>query len=168
MNNENDIFKRFLSDLDEIAFDVEPSPIENVRMLLDESKDEDWERAKEVYEEIRADITDIGKISVNLNKTERVVTRVKDHLFFKEHIIIINEVIEKRRLDADPEIANSWSRLCEGDFVPSDVNLFEHEQVESILVKRKELDYKSAHKETLARGYTWDPQEAYNGDPGES
>lgn len=58
--------------------------------------------------------------------------------------------------------------MCKGDFVPSDIKLFEHEQVESILVKRKELDYNSAHKETLARGYTWNPEEAYNGDPGES
>lgn len=168
MNSEDDIFKRFLNDLDEIAFNDAPSSIDSVRMLLDESKDEDWEKAKEIYEEIRVDLTDISKISVNLQKTERIVTRVKDHLFFKEHIIIVDDVIEKRRLDADPEIVNSWSRLCVGDFVPSDVDLFAHEQVESILVKRKELDYKSAHKEALARGYTWNPEEAYNGDPGES
>ncbi|WP_338570500.1 hypothetical protein VRB37_16540 [Erwinia billingiae] len=166
--NKDDIFKRFLSDLDEQSFDEQVSSTNTVRMLLDETKDEDWERAHEIYEEIRLDISDIQKISINIKKTERVVTRVKDHLFFREHIIIVNDVVEKRRLDADPEIANSWSRLSVGDFVPSDIALFEHEQVESILEKRKQLDYKSAHIETLARGYTWDPEEAYNGDPGES
>lgn len=168
MNSEDGIFDRFLNDLDEQTSSEDLVSITHVRMLLDESNNDDWEKAKQCYEEIRIDLSDINKISVNIKKTERVVTRVKDHLFFQEHIIIVDDIIEKRRLDEDPEIVNSWSRLCEGDFVPSDIDLFEHEQVESILVKRKELDYKSAHEETLARGYTWNPEEAYNGDPGES
>ncbi|WP_410756479.1 hypothetical protein [Citrobacter youngae] len=162
------IFDRFLSDLDEIISTEVTLKASKVRKVLDESNDEHWVIAETYYEEIRSDLADVQKICTNIDESERVVTRVKDHLFFNEHIIITDNIEEKRRLDSDPEIVNAWSRLTEGDFTPTDLSFFKHEQVESILEKRKKLDYRSAHLETLNLGYRWNPEEAYDGDPGNS
>lgn len=165
---DDSIFSKFLEDLSEISKDITTFSQQSVRMVLDESKDEHWDLAEEIYNEIRSDITDVQKISENIKKTERIVLRVKKHLFYEEHLIVSSDVLEKRRLDADPEIVNSWCRLRDGDFVESDLRFFEHEQVESIIEKRKQLTYKQAHLETEALGYVWKPEEAYDGNPGKS
>lgn len=162
------IFERFLLDLDEIINEDVTLKASKVRKVLDESNPEHWEVANTHYDEIRADVEDVKKICLNIKETERVVTRVKDYVFCKEHVIITDSIEEKRRLDSDPEIVNAWSRLTEGDFTPTDIEFFKHEQVESILEKRKSLDYRSAHVETLNLGFKWNPEEAYNGDPGNS
>ncbi|UKY36464.1 hypothetical protein [Pantoea dispersa] len=163
-----DIFNRFFNDLSEILTEESENRSFKTRKVLNEEVDEDWVKAGEYYEQIKSDSEDVHKICRNLNETHRVVTRVKDYLFVREHIIISNDVEEKRCFDPDPEIVNAWSRLTVGDFVDSDKKLFKHEQVESILVKREGMDYQSAHLETIRRGYDWKPEEAYNGDPGKS
>lgn len=160
------IFERFLLDLDEIINEEVTLKASKVRKVLDESNDEHWSAADTHYDEIRADVEDVKRICFNIKEAERVVTRVKDHVFYKEHVIVTDNIEEKRRLDSDPEIVNAWSRLTEGDFTQTDLDFFKHEQVESILEKRKSLDYKSAHIETLELGFKWNPEEAYNGDPG--
>lgn len=160
----NDAILRALDSLDDIlASDLEsiqPSP----RRVLDPNKLSDWDKASEYYEEIRQDESDVEKIAANIGKKKAIVSRVKDHIFYKEHRIVIDDIEEYRRLDEDPEIVNSWYRLRDGDFVTEDENLFCHEQLESILVIRRKLSQTEAHLTTIAAGYCWNPDEAYNGD----
>ncbi|AGQ30855.1 hypothetical protein [Serratia liquefaciens] len=160
----NDAAQDALDFLDEII----SSDLENastiLRVVLDPNKLENWDKAVELYEAIRQDTSDVAKIAENIQKPESVVSRVKEHIFYKKHRIVINDIDEYRRLDADPEIVNSWSRMTEGDHVDEDEKLFRHEQLESIIVMRKDVSQTEAHRTTIACGYTWNPEEAYNGD----
>lgn len=129
---------------------------------------EAYDKAEVFYEEIRNDADDVALISSNIGTPRDIVSRVKEHIFVRKHNIEINQILEFRRLDADPEIVNSWSRLREGDFVNSDEKLFRHEQVESILELRERITQTEAHRRTVALGYDWDPDEAYNGNSSNS
>lgn len=165
MINE-DAFNKYLSDLDAILSEESCLKLQKARIVLDQNDSDSWDDAEKKYEEIRIDINDIDKICLHISETKRVVTRVKDHVFFREHIFIVDDIVEKKRFDPDPEIVNAWSRLTEGDHVESDVDLFKHEQVESILERRKGLDYVQAHTQAISLGYNWNPEEAYDGDSG--
>lgn len=161
----DDFFIKALQSIDEIlSDDFEVKKNINARKVLDANKLEDWDRAEDIYEEIRQDISDIPKIAQNLQKSERIVVRVKEHVFIREHEIVIDDIVQIRRLDADPEIVNVWSRLCEGDHVESDLKLFEHEQLESIIEIRHKVSQTVAHRQTVLLGYNWNPDEAYDGD----
>ncbi len=162
----DDAFNKYLSDLDAILSEESKLKSQQARIILDQNDSDSWGEAERHYEEIRNDHKDIDKICSNISESSRVVTRVKDHVFFREHIFIVDDLIEKKRFDADPEIVNAWSRLTEGDHVESDIDFFKHEQVESILERRKGLDYVKAHNEAIGLGYHWNPEEAYDGDSG--
>lgn len=161
----DDIFVKAFQSIDEIlSVDIDVKAQNSARKILDANKLEDWDRAELIYDEIRNDLSDVPKIACNLRKPERIVVRVKEHIFIREHQIVIDDVAEMRRLDADPEIVNVWSRLCEGDFVESDVSLFKHEQLESIIELRQKVSQTTAHRKTVLLGYDWNPDEAYYGD----
>ncbi|GAB50261.1 hypothetical protein [Atlantibacter hermannii] len=160
-----DFFIKALQSIDEIlSDDFEAKKKITTRKVLDSNNLADWDRAEEFYDEIRQDLSDIPKIANNLQKSERIVNRVKEHVFIRDHEIVIDDLVEIRRLDADPEIVNVWSRLCEGDHVESDVKLFEHEQLESIIEIRQKVSQTVAHRQTVLLGYNWNPDEAYDGD----
>ncbi len=89
----------------------------------------EFERADEFYEQVRQ-TDDVGTIARNLGIDEAYVARVKNHLFFKIHQLRYSE----GRFDADPDIANSWKRFQEGDFNQNDLELFEHELMESYYI----------------------------------
>jgi hypothetical protein len=161
----DDIFIKAIQSIDEIfSLDIEVKANISVRKVLDANKIEDWDRAELIYDEIRKDLSDIPKIASNLRKPERIVVRVKEHIFIREHKIVIDDVEDIRRLDADPDIVNVWSRYCEGDFVKSDLDLFKHEQLESIIEMREQVSQTEAHRKTVLLGYDWNPDEAYYGD----
>lgn len=160
----DDIFAKAFESLDDILSSDLSNFHQPVRRILNPNKLDDWDRAVDHYEEIRKDESDIEKIAMNLGKTSGVVSRVKEHIFFKSHSIIVEDIEQIRRLDEDPEIVNSWCRLRDGDHVGEDENLFRHEQLESIIVLRKKVSQTEAHLRTLAAGYSWNPDEAYNGD----
>lgn len=164
----DDIILRALESLDEIISSdlINDSPIPS--RILDPNKLRDWERADDFYEEIRQDQGDVHKISANIGKPLIVVSRVKEHIFYKKHKIVIDDITEFRRLDSDPEIVNSWCRLRDGGHVQQDMDLFRHEQLESILVTRKGHTQTEAHLLTINAGYQWNPDEAYNGDISDS
>jgi len=164
----DDIFINAFNSIDEIlSIDIDAKK-QLVRTVLSAKKVEDWDRAEGYYEQIRQDLTDVQLISDNLSKPHRIVSRVKDHIFYREHQIVIDDVVEIRKLDADPEIVNCWSRLCEGDYVSEDLKLFLHEQVESIIEIRQKVSQTIAHKRTIELGYDWNPDEAYNGNSSDS
>ncbi len=162
-----DIFENAFKNLNDII-EADSKIKKKIRIVLNQHVLEDYDKAEVHYDEIRADHTDIEKIAKNISKNPKIVSRVKNHIFYMEHDIIYMDVAQKKRLDADPEIVNSWSRMTLGDFVEADMKLFRHEQMESILVSRQGMNQTSAHNKTIALGYDWNPEEAYDGNPGEN
>jgi len=114
---------------------------------------EAFDRAEIYYDTIRADTTDVSAIADNTGIPSADIQQIKEHLFFKDHLLDSGP----RRFDADPQIANAWSRLATGDFVPSDLDLLNHELFESNYEMAHGVDYRTAHTATLQAGYPWNP-----------
>lgn len=118
------------------------------------------ERSEIEYERIRNDTTDINKICNTLSKTEDIVERVKNHIFFDDHEIVYQDNTKRYgRLDADPEIVNAWDRLACNLHISSDVEFFAHEEHESHIEKKDGLTYNEAHKRTIEAGFVWNLKE---------
>lgn len=100
---------------------------------------EKW--AELMYEKIR-NRDDVAQIARNTGLLEHWIKRIKQHIFFDQHIL--DKGIGK--LDPDPEIAATWERLFQGDFIINDISLLEHEYFESKLEKWYKLDNRTAHK----------------------
>lgn len=112
------------------------------------------------YERIRNDTTDINKIATTLKKSEQIVGRVKNHVFFDEHEIHYHDnSVRHGRLDPDPEIVNAWDRLASDLCIHSDYEFFAHEEHESLIEKRDGLTYNEAHKRTIEIGLVWNLKE---------
>ena len=75
-----------------------------------------WELVDSKYDAIRMSTTDVAIISENIGWSEARVSRIKDHVFFKEHQLDSGV----RRFDADRDIFNAWDRLTTGDHVQAD------------------------------------------------
>ena len=84
---------------------------------------------------------DVDEIVANSGLTRSSVVRVKDHLFHRTHQL--DDGI--RRFDADPAISNAWQRLREGNGTPSDLQLFQHEQAESLYEQFFKKTYRESH-----------------------
>lgn len=111
------------------------------------------ENIESEYENIRMDSTDISRISKNTGMPEWKIQRIKNHVFFEEH------KLDSRigRFDADPEIADAWYRLTEGNYNKNDIDLLNHEYFESKFEKVYKTDYRTAHNKTEESGRIWDP-----------
>lgn len=105
------------------------------------------------YESIHADKTDILKIVQNTGIPEWKIRRIKEHVFFNEHILDAGV----KRFDADPEIADAWYRLTNGDHTQNDIDLLNHEYFESKFESFYRTDYRTAHKKTEESRRIWDP-----------
>lgn len=162
----DDIYQTFLSSLDALLQQDNVEKKSVTRRILRQDRIEDYSKAEDWYETIRQDNTDVELISKNIKKHANIVTRIKEHVFYKEHVIIRDDIVEKKRLDCDPEIVNSWCRMRDGDHVENDLKLFRHEQVETIMMQRKSMHQQQAHQYALDAGYKWNPEEAYDGDSG--
>lgn len=93
------------------------------------------------YQAIRSCTNDIKTIAKNTGFSEEKITKVKDHLFHKEHILEKG----KMRFEPDHEIAAAWDRLYRGDFIKNDIQLLEHEYFESEFEALHKTDYDTAH-----------------------
>ena len=105
------------------------------------------------YESIHADKTDILKIVQNTGMSEWKIRRIKEHVFFNEHILDAGV----KRFDADPEIADAWYRLTNEDHTQNDIDLLNHEYFESKFESFYRTDYGVAHKKTEESRRIWDP-----------
>jgi hypothetical protein len=112
-----------------------------------ELKPHDFEGAEIKYVEIR-NVNDVGQIAKNIGWKERDVKRVKDHIFNNEHKLDNG----LRKFDADPEIANAWSRLQTGTHSPKDLQLLKHELFESRFESIFKVDYRTSHDATNRSG----------------
>ncbi|MBV9494352.1 MAG: Ig-like domain-containing protein [Acidobacteria bacterium] len=121
------------------------------RRIIDPERIDAWDRAERIYDDIRADASDVSRIAKNTGWAQSRVARIKEHLFFREHGLDAGI----KRFDADPDIANAWSRLAAGDHVPSDVDLLRHEIFESKFESLFRTNYRTAHNAALRAGRNW-------------
>jgi hypothetical protein len=81
-----------------------------------------WEvYAPQAYAKIRGE-SDIESIANNTGLSIRKIQRIKRHIFFEEHQL--DDGI--RLFDPDPDIADAWFRLRQGDYNDEDLRLLEH------------------------------------------
>lgn len=120
----------------------------------------DFDLADKEYERIRNDYTDIQKISDTLDKDNVVVERVKNHIFYNEHVIQYQDnTVRVGRLDPDPEIVNAWDRLACNNCIDTDHDFFAHEEYESLIALNGDVIYNEAHRLTIEAGFIWEPKE---------
>lgn len=110
------------------------------------------------YEGIRMDTTDISKIAQNTGMPEWKISKIKEHVFYNEHMLDSGV----KRFDTDPEIADAWYRLTNGDFNQNDISLLNHEYFESKFESFYKTDYRTAHNKTEESGRIWDPYKEEN------
>ncbi|KEO84823.1 hypothetical protein [Tumebacillus flagellatus] len=113
------------------------------------------DQAEELYESFRKSNVDVQAIAKNTGMTEERVQRIKDHLFFKEHI----KDHGVGSFEADYEIAQAWERLQNGTHKQNDLDLLNHELFESRFEGIFNTDYRTAHDKTVKSGRPWYPPE---------
>ncbi|RKN32908.1 WXG100-like domain-containing protein [Micromonospora musae] len=121
----------------------------------DELRAQEW--ANKAYDRFRADPEDVPEIAAHLAEVERPdgtigysqaeIARVKQHLMFDEHTLRdYPDGWERRRFDADEDIAEAWIRLREGRHLEPDLVLLEHELAESGYMRvHPDATYPDAH-----------------------
>ena len=114
--------------------------VQNVEVTLEQwAKTE--AKAKDLFEQIRQNSNDIALISKNTGITEDVLTKIKSHIFYEEHVLKLSTKL----FDADLDMAEAWGRLVQGNFVQSDLLWLQHELAESIIMRGKIVSYDIAH-----------------------
>lgn len=122
-------------------------------------------QAESFYEKVRTDNTDVKKIAEHIGMSEKKVQRIKNHLFHDTHML---DDGERRKLDADFDIAVAWQRISEGKAEDRDILLLKHEYLESCLERKYNLTYREAH-DLAEKKYAWDKEiERLFGEDGEN
>ncbi|CAD5971514.1 hypothetical protein PCC7805_03841 [Planktothrix agardhii] len=112
-----------------------------------------WEvYAPQSYQKIRA-TNDIQIIAEKTGFSQVKIAKIKEHIFFKEHQL--DDCI--RLFDPDPDIADAWFRLQEGDYNDQDLRLLKHEYFEARFEGIFQTDYRTSHNATIKSGRTWTP-----------
>ena len=113
------------------------------------------------YERIRNSKDDVAKIAANTGLKPHNIQKVKDHVFYNEHILdkytAPNEVPEIKRFDSDLDQAQAWKRLEEGNYTPEDITWMKHEMAERWHEHKHGSTYKESHEaaEKKWTGYPW-------------
>jgi hypothetical protein len=111
--------------------------------------------AESTYDAIRANPADVGRIAANTGYHARNIRKVKNHLFFAEHLLdryVAHGVAAYRaRFDPDPAIAAAWLRLERGTFNRADLQLLRHEIAEAWYMRRHRSGYDAAHQAAQRR-----------------
>lgn len=108
--------------------------------------DKDLKLAKEKYDKIREDDSDIDKIAKNVAKhgfTKEDIVKIKNYVFIEEHDLGDGP----SRFDPGIDNAESWERLISGDFNENDLTMLRHELYERDLILNKGYDFEKAHFE---------------------
>lgn len=128
----------------------------------------DDRRSKEAevyYDSIRSRKDDIKIISQNTGFSEKMITKIKDHVFYNDKHILYGGKIGLLVPDYDMSVA--WQRLINGNFEKRDILLLKHEYLESGIEKRYNLTNKQAHDITTKKYDWWGKLESEKGDLGE-
>lgn len=111
--------------------------------------------ADAAYDAIRQSSGDVARISGNTGLKSWNVQKVKDHLFYEEHLL--DRYTEygipaaMRRFDSDLAIATAWRRLEAGTFTQADMQLLRHEAAEAWYMWRHGPSYDAAHNAAQRR-----------------
>ncbi|HEV2600958.1 MAG TPA: hypothetical protein VGT41_01540 [Candidatus Babeliales bacterium] len=103
------------------------------------------------YASIREAMNDINRVSKNTGLSQNIIRKIKEHVFFDEHILS-NGI---KRFAPDLDIAEAWNRLVDNKFVQADLTWLLHEYAESILMKGQQMDWRSAHG-IINQFYNWE------------
>ena len=119
-----------------------------------------WAKSEIEYDHIRSLKGDVAKIVQNTSLPEEVITKVKQHVFYDTHELIIDiknntPVTGIKQFDANHNISAAWNRLIEGNFTSSDILLLEHEYAEAMLMNELKMPYSDAHV-IANKYYDWD------------
>lgn len=108
-------------------------------------------RAKNLYENIRNNKTDILDTAKNLNLKQGIVEKVKNHVFYNKH----NLHNGRQRLSPDLNIAETWQRIVDNKFSRTDIEWFLHEFCESILTEAHPEAQHSLLHEFASQIHNW-------------
>jgi RHS repeat-associated protein len=109
----------------------------------------DFDAAENAYAQIRTATGDVSAIAKNTGMRDFQVAQVKSHLFTETHQLDSGV----RLFDADPAIANAWSRLEAGTHTGADIQLLKHELFESKFEGIFKTNYRTAHEAADRAGY---------------
>ncbi|WP_197993453.1 hypothetical protein, partial [Trichormus variabilis] len=109
----------------------------------------------EAYNAIRRNTDDVSEIALHTGWAEFRIRRIKNHVFYRQH------QLDDRfdYFDPDPDIADAWFRLQQGNYLAEDLRLLEHEYFESRFEVIFNTDYRTAHHATIRSGRLWSPPE---------
>jgi len=112
--------------------------------------------ADKKWEEIRNLTDDVQKIALNTGMAEHKIQRIKNHVFFDEHIRNEGAIKFIARFEGSPDMIEAWDRLYRGDFIGNDLKLLHHEYFESRYERMFKTTYQEAHDATQkSKGRPW-------------
>ncbi|OQS08061.1 hypothetical protein B0T37_22015 [Chromobacterium violaceum] len=120
--------------------------------------------ADELYAGIRASGTDVSAISQNTGIKPENIQKVKDHVFYNEHLLdrYVDYGIDpvRARFDSDLNQAQAWQRLEGGTHTEADIMWLRHEAAERWYELRHNSGYTAAHNaaERKWSGNPWGDQ----------
>ena len=107
------------------------------------------EPADAMYDAIRASNTDIDAIAKNTGLKPENIKKVKDHVFYNEHLLdkYVNYGIPavRARFDSDISQAQAWKRLENGSYTKDDIGWLKHEAAERWYEQKHGSGYTEAH-----------------------
>lgn len=111
--------------------------------------------ADELYASIRASNTDVASIAENTGIKASNIGKVKDHLFYNEHLLDRYESLGvpgvMQKFDSNADIAAAWKRLESGAFVEADKQLLRHETAEAWYMNKYGPSYNNSHNAAQKR-----------------
>ena len=136
----------------DIKFGVSHKRFEHSLKLFEKAINE----SEQFYEIVRKSPQDIEKIYQNTGVPKNILQKIKNHVFIEKHILsgVKNERIIDR-FASDIDIAEAWKRLCDGNFVQSDLLFLQHELSESLIMRGTKIDYEIAHYRVIDLIYNW-------------
>ena len=96
---------------------------------------------------------DSERIAKNTGFSAEEIQTIRSHIFYDKH----NIDGEYKRFDPDYEMAVAWKRMKEGNQIPRDITLLNHELLESEMEKRYNGDARKAH-EMAQKTFNWEKQ----------
>jgi hypothetical protein len=116
--------------------------------------------ADELYDAIRASDTDVGTIAIHTGIKPENIQKVKDHVFYNEHLLdkYVDYGIpaERARFESDLNQAQAWQRLEKGTYTDADIDWLKHEAAERWYEIRHNSGYTDAHN-AAERKWTGNP-----------
>lgn len=117
--------------------------------------------AEQMYNSIRDNHKDISDIAGNLGFKADNIKSVKDHVFYKEHVLDryahLGDDPVVQRFDPDLKQALAWKRFENGQHTPEDMEWLKHEYAERFIESTYDAGYTESHDRAQSRfdGNPW-------------